>query len=893
MRTLTGALFGAILAWQAAVPTMAAWVWIEGEKPDINQMNRHPWWYDQIKREQLSGGDLISNFNQDKPGAAEYKFNAPSGGEYEFWVRANPVQATMLYRLNDEPEKEISFAEKREEANIAADGKIDLRFIAWVRVGRVSLRPGANTIQFRMTSKNHNHGFLDCFVFANEPFLPKGVLKPDQMAAEMARLAAESKGWLPFEPPPDTFKQSPIDLRFLNETQAGEHGFITVRDGQFVHGANGQPVRFWAVNGPPSGLKDRASLRKAARMLAKRGVNMVRLHGGVFNADGEADPARVQHIIDVVEEMKAEGIYSHLSIYFPLWLTPRADHPWLAGYNGKQHPFAVLMFNPQFQEKYRGWWRALLLTPGSMSGKRLVDEPAVFGAEIQNEDSFFFWTFNADNLPDAQLRIIEKQFGDWLAKRHGSIEKALEQWGGARLKRDAPAEGRVAFRPLWNMFNEKSRRDQDTARFLFEAQYEFYQTIYKFLRQLGFKGLITPSNWATASPEVFGPLEKWSYTAGDFLDRHGYFGCSHQGDNAAWSLRNGHSYVERSALRFEAENPAKPKQFVHPVMDPKYDNKPSMISETTFNRPNRYRSEAPVYYAAYGALQGSDAIVHFALDGINWSVKPNFWMQPWTLMSPAMMGQFPAAALVFRQGLVAPGLLLARIQLNTNELLQLKGTPLPQDAAFDELRLKDVPAGADVKPGQRIDPLIHYAGRTAVFFGGGPTQVQLEDLKPCINRTAQTITSSTGELQLDYKLGVLRINAPMAQGVSGALRAAGTVQLKDLNISSGLELGHIIAVPLDNQPLATSGKILLQAMSEEKAAEFQTEEQQGGRKRIVSIGHDPWQFRELQGTVQFKRPDAARLKVTALDLNGYPAGEMGTAGEIRLKPDTIYYLIAK
>ena len=73
-------------------------------------------------------------------------------------------------------------------------------------------------------------------------------------------------------------------------------------------------------------------------------------------------------------------------------------------------------------------------------------------------------------------------------------------------------------------------------------------------------------------------------------------------------MRAGHTYSDRSALRFEAEDPTKPKQFVHPVMDPHYGDKPSMISETTFNRPNRYRSEAPLYFAAYGALQGSDAL---------------------------------------------------------------------------------------------------------------------------------------------------------------------------------------------------------------------------------------------------------------------------------------------
>ena len=45
------------------------------------------------------------------------------------------------------------------------------------------------------------------------------------------------------------------------------------------------------------------------------------------------------------------------------------------------------------------------------------------------------------------------------------------------------------------------------------------------------------------------------------------------------------------------------------------------------------------------------------------------------------------------------GAALAKIDLNTNDLLNLKGTPLPQDASLDELRLKDLPAnGAELKP---------------------------------------------------------------------------------------------------------------------------------------------------------------------------------------------------
>ena len=699
--------------------------------------------------------------------------------------------------------------------------------------------------------------------------------------------------WFSFDPKPDPFADSPIDLRFLNEKFAGEHGYIAARDGHFVHRTNGQPVRFWAVNGPSREGGDRASLRQTARLLAKHGVNLVRRHGAVFDKDGELNPASAQRAISIVEAMKAEGIYTHLSIYFPLWFTPRADHPWLKGYDGKSHPFAALMFNPRFQEKYREWWKALLTTPSETTGKTLVDEPALFGVEVQNEDSFFFWTFDAKNIPDAQLRILEKGFGDWLVTRHGSIEAALTRWKGPKLNRDAPAEGRVGFRPLWNIFNEKSARDQDTATFLLEVQTQFYRDTIGFLRQLGFKGLITPSNWATASPEVFGPLEKLSYTTGDFIDRHGYFECNHKGDNAAWSVRNGHTYSDRSALRFDAPDPAKPRQFVHPVMDPHYDRKPSMISETTFCRPNRYRSEAPLYFAAYGALQDTDGIVHFAFDSSRWAVKPGFWMQQWTLLTPAMMGQFPAAALIYRRGLVAPGQVLAEVKLNKTDLLHLKGTPLPQDAALDELRLADVPRGTEVKPGQRIDPLIHYAGRVDVSFVNEPGSTKVSDLTPFIDHARKTVTSSTGELQLDYGNGVLTVNAPRAQGVSGALKFGGTTDLKDLHVTSDLELGHIIAVALDNQPLATSGRILLQVMSDEQETGHQTEPVGPTVKRIISIGADPWQVRELNGTVRFKRADAGQLKVTALDFNGYPAGPAGTAREIKLQPATMYYLIAR
>ena len=161
-----------------------------------------------------------------------------------------------------------------------------------------------------------------------------------------------------------------------------------------------------------------------------------------------------------------------------------------------------------------------------------------------------------------------------------------------------------------------------------------------------------------------------------------------------------------------------------------------------------------------------------------------------------------------------------------------------------------------------------------------------------VRRDARTVESATGELRLDYGRGVLVLDAPGAQGVSGDLRAAGAVRTRDLEVASPLDLGHVVVVALDGQPLATSRRMLLQVMSEEQASGFRAEPSSPGVKRIASVGTDPWLVRELSGTVGLRRPDASRLRVTALDLDGRPAGAAGTAERIALAPRTLYYLIA-
>ncbi|CAN0502846.1 unnamed protein product, partial [Phaeothamnion confervicola] len=172
-----------------------------------------------------------------------------------------------------------------------------------------------------------------------------------------------------------------------------------------------------------------------------------------------------------------------------------------------------------------------------------------------------------------------------------------------------------------------------------------------------------------------------------------------------------------------------------------------------------------------------------------------------------------------------------------------------------------VAKGTTLNPGQIIDPLVHYVGQTAVRFVDQGEAPRLKDLAPFINRTTRQVTSSNGQLKLDYGRGLLTINAPMAQGVMGDMKQVASTATRDLVIASQMDLGAVVAVALDGQPLTTSGKILVQVMSEEQPLGFETAPYPdlAGFLSIKKAGAPTWSLKSISGSIQFTRPDAAQL----------------------------------
>ncbi len=868
---------------QPPVPRQTAqtglvWVWWEGEKPSAtNFPERHS--FEPANPQEasvLSEGKWIGadgNYGG-KRLFLEYEVKVPQTGNYFFFARKFWKHGPFRWRFDDGGwqicDRDVSLLD---EAPLRP-----LLVANWVSLGQVKLTAGTHRLRIEVLQEEGAVCF-DAFLLTSSYIIPRGKLKPN----ERYNLAMD--GWFAFEPEPDSFRPSPIDLRFLNEKFAGENGWIAVKSGQFIHSKTGKPVRFWAVNAGPDIIRmDKASVDYLARHLAKYGVNMVRMHGGVWKEDNflEVDRDYLHQYFYFIAAMKRQGIYCTLSIYFPLWIRLKPEDGF-GDYNW-QHPFSMPFFNKRFQQIYRGWWRELMTTPNPYTGVALKDEPAVAMVELMNEDSYFFWTFTPyQNIPAQQMEILEKEFGNWLKVKYGSLGAAFAAWGGNRIRGDDESAGRAGFMGLWEMFSQRNKRAQDTAEFLAKHQRAFFQQMRDYLKkELGYKGLVQASNWITANAQILGPLDKWSNAVCDYMDRHGYFGGPHEGERAGWSLSVGDRYDDACALTEVAKGSL-------PLMDVIYNGLPSIISEVNWTPPNRFRADFPFLFATYGLLQGTDGVYFFALSGPSWQQV----LSKFSIQTPVVMGQFPADALVYRLGLVQESQPVVEANLKLQDLFALKGAPVSQPMNLDELRARDIPAGqtAQVQQLEAIDPLSHLVGKVQMNFVERDILSRLADVSRYIDRKGSRVRSITGELLWDYGRGLVTVDAPKAQGVCGFLQRAGTVTLREVTIASQMEYGTVLLVPLDGQPLRTSRKMLLQVMSED--TNYGWSAPGTGKREIKSLGTAPINVRRFSGIVTFTRPDAKQLKVTPLDWNGYPTGKPSAGGRITLQPTVMYYLIER
>jgi hypothetical protein len=175
--------------------------------------------------------------------------------------------------------------------------------------------------------------------------------------------------------------------------------------------------------------------------------------------------------------------------------------------------------------------------------------------------------------------------------------------------------------------------------------------------------------------------------------------------------------------------------------------------------------------AAYQSLNGVDAYYWFTTAEEDWRQpgSANGYLPSegkWVCATPMLMGQWPAAALLYRLGYVKQGEPVVYEQRSLQDIWERKTPIIAEDAGFDPKRDKEhFSTRSNIKSG--VDPLAYLVGPVRTKYNGDPTQSKVADLSPFINANARTVKSITGELELDYGKGVCALNSPKAQGVTG------------------------------------------------------------------------------------------------------------------------------
>ena len=867
----------------------ADFVWWEGEGSLETNFPEKSWFAAstfQAKRDEvLSEGDWLANSGKRTgPEAfARYRITVPAEGQYSFWCRKFWKHGPFRWRFDDEDWSTCG-------RDIGLADSVDIRkhlCVNWVYLGKVRLTKGVHTFELRLLAEPGQNltACFDCFLLTPYVFSPRGKLKPGEKSGKA------EPGWWAFEPSPDPFKEAMLDLRHLNEKVAGQSGFVRRKGADFLLG-DGRPVKFWGVNvGAGIVQLGHEPHEYLARRLAKVGVNLVRIHAPIFEVNAP-DPTTVNskyldNLHHLIAALKGQGIYVDLSFHFPLWFNVKPTYG-IDGYEGigNKRPFALLFFDERMQEIYHSWARKLLLAKNPYTGVPLAKDPAVAIVEIVNEDSYFFWTFSRKNIPEIQIAKLEKFFGGWLRKKYGSIQKAPAAWGGpARQKHDAPGRGRMQLLDAWHMTakgrgqGSKARRMSDQLQFLTEHQHGFYKDMVRFLRaEIGSRSLISASNWHTADPRILDGLERYTYTAGDLIDRHGYFGPRHKGPRSRYAVDVGDVYSDRAGV-------LEPDRL--PIQVNQVDGFPQIISEIGWPNPNRFKAEFPFLCATYGSLQGTDGHFLFAVGTGGWETS----VRKFPLSVPSILGQFPAAALMYRRGDLSQAKPVVHEVLDLDALYDFKGSAVRTPQNLDELRRADVPPGG-ARTGKEIssfDPLSFYVGPVLRSFGTDKSKALVRDITDHIDRDAKTIRSLTGELLWNYGTGLVTVNTPRTQGATGFLAKAGRLDLADVVIESNNEFGTVLVTSLDGKPLASSTKILIQIMTEEKPFGWQV---QGDR--ITNLGGYPLNVRNIDTVVTLKK---SRLgKVSTLDEHGYlrrtvKTSRSGPGLTTKLAPDAIYTIL--
>ena len=557
-----------------------------------------------------------------------------------------------------------------------------------------------------------------------------------------------------------------IDLSWLNEKPAGQHGFVRAEGDKFVFD-DGLEARFFGVNIQAYSLfiRNKNLIRAHAQRLASLGVNLVRLHhhdsaiwvNNCLIEDGETTQKFNEQALDSyfwwVKCLRDEGIY--------LWIDLQVERPWREGDNipgwdtdlasklrrGMTVSKGFVYLNERMQSLTKQFNETLLTRINPYTELALKDDPAVMGVLITNENDLthhFGNTFLADKGHSYHQKLFEDEVDKFSLKHNVPVSKLKRTW----------EEG-----PSKLLLNDLEAR--------------FNREMLEHLRALGVKVPIATTNlWGGNSLFSLPAL-----TIGDMIDTH--------------------AYADDTILH---KNPRYSANLIHWIGQGQVANMPLTVSEYNIAENELVNREGFVtvpYIAAMAAFQGWDATMLYGYSQDGFGGKT---FSPWSsYINPAITGLIPAAAMMYREAHVMPASETIVVKPGSESLYNKKTSPhnsatlrtlieqhrmliaIPETEELPWLEPTDMSETENIMSDLNIDTL--------------PDKQNY-------------VISDTGELFRDWEKGILTINTPKSQGATGEVGSERII-LTDAVLDIRTPRATVMLTSLDGQDLKYSKEILL------------------------------------------------------------------------------------
>ncbi len=655
-------------------------------------------------------------------------------------------------------------------------------------------------------------------------------------------------------PYPFYWDDVPIDLSFIyqDEKPAGKHGFLQVKEGEFVF-EDGTAPKFWGTNlNSGSNFPPHDFSEKLAKRLAKIGVNLIRFHQldaewstpNIFQfAKGKRkgntlsfDPESMDRLDYLIFCLKQEGIYMYMDMltYRKFTVDDGVEQaPLLQDAARPYSNFDETLI--RLQKKFND---DLWTHRNPYTGLAYKDDPAIVLTEVANESDMFSRTVI---IPSYKANL-ELKFRDWLELNHIDYEHKEQE---------------INF----------SSDDKIMLDFLSKIQEDYYVEMIGHLRSIGVKIPIAGTNWASNAGNRRAQLVT------DFTDGHAYW-YSWQ-----WSEKlrkfNNHSMV------------AKTDTILSDLTFCRLLDRPYFISEWDDPWPNEWRAESPLFMAAIGSLQGWSG---FAIHTYAYTTRTDIDRTGKEISSSAI-GNVP-----FREGVFTTWNDPSKFGLFYHAALMFRRGDIKQAEKSVGIRINDLSLRSTIDSTPALS-LISEKHRVGMEFTGQNNKadqyIEWND-ENAVDKSSGEILSDTGELYRNWHKRFGWIDTDKSKVIYGFLGEIGEITIKGLKVHAQTDFATIALSSLTEKPIVETDNMLLTMIGRSENTEMKFN---ADHTELLDVGRAPILVEVIEAEIKMNT-NIPNLRVWSVNPEGFFAGVVPSEYENGVlsfktgaKFPSMYYLI--